>query len=296
MVLGATVKFGASSLVIKASCEHWRIKNGYIMNQFFCMIFVVFCIFSYCPANSQEIAHVTKSDGQVIDTYMFKPKTEPPYPTILALHGCGGIKNNQGDFYLSYQDWINRFTNLGYMVVYPDSFGSRGLGSVCDIRDRPITTRDRSRDVTAVANWLESQTYFDKNRVYLIGWSNGGETALQAVWREKPEHFDYKKVAIFYPGCRGFEKAGWFSRVPLTIFHGQSDDWTPIEPCLELSQKHKFDLIAYPNAYHSFDHPNLKIRERTAAYTTRSDGMVTMGTNLEARTDAIKRVLELFRD
>jgi len=270
--------------------------TGLSMSKQFRLIFVVFYFLSLGCVAAQDIAHVTKSDGQVIDAYIFKPKIAPPYPTVLALHGCGGIKNNQGDFYLSYQDWINRFTNLGYMVVYPDSFGSRGLGSVCDIRDRPITTRDRSRDVTAVANWLESQTYFDKNRVYLIGWSNGGETALQAVWREKPEHFDYKKVAIFYPGCRGFEKASWYSRVPLTIFHGQSDDWTPIEPCLELSQKHQFDLIAYPNAYHSFDHPNLKIRERTAAYTTRSDGMVTMGTNLEARMDAIRRVVDLFRD
>ena len=263
----------------------------------FFRLFLGFCVVVLCfSAKSQELAHVIKSDGQVIDTYIFKPKTAPPYPTVLALHGCGGIKNNKGDFYLSYQDWINRFTDLGYMVVYPDSFGSRGLGSVCDIRDRPITTRDRSRDITAVANWLEQQSYFDKNRIYLIGWSNGGETALHAVWREKPDNYDYKKAAIFYPSCRGFEKAGWYSRVPLTILHGQSDDWTPIEPCLELSQKHKFDLIAYPNAYHSFDHPNLKIRERTAAYTTRSDGMVTMGTNLEARTDAIKRVLELFRD
>ena len=93
-----------------------------------------------------------------------------------------------------------------------------------------------------------------------------------------------------------FEKAVWYSRVPLTILHGQSDDWTPIEPCQELSIKHNFELIAYPNAYHSFDNPSLKIRERTAAFTTRSDGMVTVGTNLEARADAIKRVLELFRD
>jgi dienelactone hydrolase len=65
---------------------------------------------------------------------------------------------------------------------------------------------------------------------------------------------------------------------------------------LELAQKHHFELIAYPNAYHSFDHPHLKIRERTAAFTTRGDGMVTIGTNLEARADSIRRVVDLFKE
>ena len=254
----------------------------------------------YClcfgPVLAQDIAHVGQPYGPVIDAYLFRPKTAPPYPTVLALHGCGGLKNTQGDFYLSYQDWTNRFTDLGYLVVYPDSFGSRGLGSLCDMRERPINSRGRARDVTAVANWLAEQSDVDTNRLYLIGWSNGGETALQAVWREKPDRVDYKKAAIFYPGCKGFDKAGWFPRIALTLFHGQSDDWTPIEPCLELAQKHHFELIAYPNAYHSFDHPHLKIRERTAAYTTRSDGMVTIGTTLDASTDAIRRVVDLFKE
>ena len=266
------------------------------MSKQFHLFFFVIHLLCFGSAKAQEIVHVTKSDGQVIDAYLFRPKTAPPYPTVLALHGCGGLKNTQGDFYLSYQDWTNRFTDLGYLVVYPDSFGSRGLGSLCDMRERPINARGRAGDVTVVANWLGEQSDVNTNRLYLIGWSNGGETALQVVWREKPDHVDYKKAAIFYPGCKGFDKAGWFSRVPLTLFHGQSDDWTPIEPCLELAQKNHFDLIAYPNAYHSFDHPNLKIRERTAAYTTRSDGMVTVGTNLEARTDAIRRVVNLFRE
>ena len=71
----------------------------------------------YClcfgPVLAQDIAHVGQPYGPVIDAYLFRPKTAPPYPTVLALHGCGGLKNTQGDFYLSYQDWTNRFTDLG---------------------------------------------------------------------------------------------------------------------------------------------------------------------------------------
>jgi dienelactone hydrolase len=49
---------------------------------------------------------------------------------------------------------------------------------------------------------------------------------------------------------------------PIRIFHGSSDDWTPIAPCqaylARLQQSAKdVRLVAFPDTSHAYDYPNL---------------------------------------
>jgi dienelactone hydrolase len=54
-------------------------------------------------------------------------------------------------------------------------------------------------------------------------------------------------------------------------------------------------VVKYKGAHHFFDRENLQLRERRGvAFSADGSGRVTIGTNQEARADAIKRIPEWF--
>jgi dienelactone hydrolase len=54
----------------------------------------------------------------------------------------------------------------GHIVLFPDSFGSRGLGSQCRERNRVATSSGLRRlDASAAATWLAAQPYAPKGGV-----------------------------------------------------------------------------------------------------------------------------------
>ena len=47
-------------------------------------------------------------------------------------------------------------------MLFPDSFGSRGLPSQCTVRERSVrTARERVTDAIAARHWLQGQTWRD---------------------------------------------------------------------------------------------------------------------------------------
>ena len=135
--------------------------------------------------------------------------------------------------------------------------------------------------------------------IALLGWSSGGLTVLTAIRKEqaptdgKP---DFKRAAAFYPSCRSQSESPSFSaRIPLLILMGDADDWTPAAPCSHLAKAaqgrgEEVGLVLYPGALHDFDHPRLEVREReNIAYSASGTGKATVGTNMAAREDALKR-------
>ena len=59
----------------------------------------------------------------------------------------------------------------------------------------------------------------------------------------------------------------------------------------ELSGGEKVEIVIYAGALHDFDHPRLEVKERSdIAFSATGTGKATVGTNPEAREDAIKRV------
>jgi dienelactone hydrolase len=237
------------------------------------------------------------------------PKIHGPaiqMPAIIALHGCGGLFRPNGELTRLTRDWAERWVRAGYVVVFPDSFGSRGLGPQCTVVDRKIVPRHRADDVNAVALWLARQPFVDARRMALVGWSNGGSTVLSALRPNgQPVGVDptlksgsepgieFKTAIAFYPGCRGFLAATtWVPRVPLTILIGSIDDWTPAEPCVALQSRANVRTIVYPDAYHGFDAPDVAVRVRTGLkYSVGGDGLAHVGTNPVARAAAIDEVM-----
>jgi len=236
--------------------------------------------------------------GGSLTGYLSKPATaQAPLPVIVAMHGCAGMFTPSGKVDKRSRAWATDLTGAGYAVLFLDSFGSRGLGSQCTVVNRQIVPADRAADAFAAVDWIATQPGLDANRIGLIGWSHGGSSALWTVAEGVgPHRSDFKMAVAFYPGCAPLLRSNtWRPRLPIEVHMGELDDWTPIEPCRALAQRHRFDLTAYPGAYHGFDAPDTPVRVRTGlTYSKSGDGTAHVGTEPVARAAAIKHVLATF--
>jgi len=244
-------------------------------------------------ASADGYEHITfpsrSADGAELTGFLLRPADPKPAPAIVALHGCNGLFNTRGELARRHADWGERFVAAGYVVLFPDSFRSRGLESVCDTRQRRVVPRDRGGDATAAADWLADQAFVDRDRIALVGWSNGGSSVLWAVGGAyKPTHGDWRTAIAFYPGCRvPSESQTWTPRFKPYVLIGSADDWTPAESCQKMMSESGESGVAlkiYPGAYHGFDilGANRDVRGATGAHHLQYDG--------KAEADAVLRV------
>jgi len=179
------------------------------------------------------------------------PKSKPPFPAVILMHGCGGVTVNM-------QVWAQRLASWGYAAMVLDSFGPRGIDNVCGHGNR-FPPRERAKDAFAAAAWLRQRPEIDPARIGLIGFSHGGSTALAASIQRRVTALGvepFKAVIAYYPFCPAIalELAN-----DLQILIGSEDDWTPAGRCAEWlplyaeASGHKPLLKIYAGALHVFD-------------------------------------------
>lgn len=240
-------------------------------------------------------------DGSItLKADLYRPAGKGPFPAVVGLHACGGLHNGAGLPRARYSDWAQHLTKAGFVVLYPDSFGSRGLGSQCTVRNHSIRDdRERVGDANAARLWLQSQSWVKPEHVSLVGWSSGGVSVLWAVrpnGAAKDRRQDFRSAVAFYPGCRRLDATAWSARVPTLILAGASDDWSSVSTCEHMvagarGRSAHAAIVVYPGAYHDFDHPNRALQVRSGyAFSVDGTGNVHTGTNPSARIDALARV------
>jgi dienelactone hydrolase len=245
--------------------------------------------------------HVDIPDGDVtLHATLYRPEGPGPFPAIVALHDCGGLLHRPPNEEQLYTEWAQLLVANGFVVLFPDSFGSRGLGPQCSERNRKVrASRERVADANAARLWLLGQSYVRGERISLLGWSNGGSAALWTVRPTTAPHdhsTDFRSAVAFYPGCVRLRETAWSARVPTLILIGSADDWTSAAACQQMvagahGRSARVQIVVYPGAYHEFDWANAPIRLRTGLVNTVDpSGKAHGGTNPTARSDALKRV------
>lgn len=231
-------------------------------------------------------------EGIALQAELYRPEGAPRGPAVVALHGCGGPFPARDAF------WRETLTSAGHVVLFPDSFASRGLGSQCRVSNRVATASGlRRQDAIAAARYLAAQEPSAKLGLVLLGWSDGGSTVLATATAGRadlPAGLISRFIA-FYPGCRGFAATqGWGAAAPLAILHGEADDWTPIAPCRSLAaQAAHVSLTGFPGAWHDFDAP-VPVRVLQNIPTSQNaDRSVHVGGDDAARAAAVRQVLAL---
>jgi len=240
-------------------------------------------------------------DGSLtLHATLYRPEGAGPFPAVVALHDCGGLAQRPNTQAQLYSKWAEKLVADGFVVVFPDSFGSRNLGTQCREHHRTVHAwRERVSDANAARLWLQQQSYVRGDRVSLLGWANGAVTALWTIRLITGVHHDaadFRSAVAFYPSCRRLLRSAWSARVPTLILIGSADDWTLASTCQQMvagarGRSAHVQIVVYPGAHHEFDRANSPIRLRTGLVNTADpSGRAHGGTNPAARTDAFSRV------
>ncbi|MGA8611187.1 MAG: dienelactone hydrolase family protein [Xanthobacteraceae bacterium] len=251
-------------------------------------------------ATAAAAENVDIPDGAVtLHATLYRPDGAGPFPAIVALHDCGGLDGRPAATTELYGEWAKLLVADGFVVLFPDSFGSRGLGSQCRVRRPTVrSSNERAADARAAQHWLQAQPYVRPDHISLLGWSSGGSTAL---WTVRPNAVhdggpDFRSAVALYPGCRRLRETAWSARIPTLILIGSADDWKLASTCQQMvagahGRSARVEIIVYPGAHHEFDRANSPIRLRTGlAHAEDPTGRAHSGTNPAARADALKRV------
>lgn len=176
------------------------------------------------------------------------PPGEGPFPAVIILHGCDGVSAHV-------RAWARRLARWDYAALVIDSFTPRGVANVCnDAAALPAAWR--ARDAAAGAAYLRTLASIDPDRLAVVGFSHGANSALQLAPQAAFPDIRPKAIVAFYPAC-GMRAPPLGSDVMILI--GDADDWTPAQRCIDVVAKyaeaphHRPQLKVYPGATHSFD-------------------------------------------
>jgi dienelactone hydrolase len=159
-----------------------------------------------------------------------------------------------------YERRAEDFRSRGYVVVFADFLGRRGLKTCAG----PVSHQDAARDLVAAAAWVRSQPAVDASRVSAIGWSYGARAVLLALGEHTESQLNFSRAVAYYPDCRGLPP--WKVALPVLLLLGADDEMTPPKLCQDavtrVAVPAAVKIVVYPGAVHAFDVPELPPRMR----------------------------------
>jgi dienelactone hydrolase len=262
------------------------------------------------PAGSTlvELPGIGLGPGQSLQGALFRPAGDGPFPAIVAMHGCGGLIQAHGGMFSRDLVWARELREEGFIVLFIDSFRSRGFVGGCNTNaDGPPVHpwSDRPRDAYVGLAYLQARADVLPEHIGLIGWSHGGASVMFTVATDdeaRPAalpHGDFRAAVSFYPGwCRpGNLPPTWAPAMPLLVLMGAADNWVTPAACAQVTEAAAkagapVETVLYPGAFHDFDGTDPV--HTITLYSGHHTHGVSVGMNPEAKADAIRRVAAFF--
>jgi len=194
--------------------------------------------------------------GDPISGELYRPAGAGPFPAVVALPGCTGRLDP-----LSERDITRHYTERGYVVLWVDSLGARGIQQQCGFVPHPV---DLALDAYGALDFLAAQSFIDPARVIVLGFAQGGTTALGLAspsgYAQGVSPHRFIAAIAYSPLCYpGFATV----TVPTLILTGEVDSWNPAVECEAMMAQRTGAgaperLIVFPGAYHGFNLVGLK--------------------------------------
>src|SRR5450432_2627905 len=106
----------------------------------FLTLFAVACAADAAPLPAPHQVEIP-SGSETLHAQLYRPDGDGPFPTVIALHGCGGLAGHSEPVAPRYRDWAEQLLTSGHAVLLPDSYRSRELGPQCRIREHQVQNR-----------------------------------------------------------------------------------------------------------------------------------------------------------
>ena len=191
---------------------------------------------------TKELFSFTTSEGVQLNGWMVKPKdfnSAKKYPVIMYQYGGPGNQQvlNQWGIGMNGGGAIleQYLCQQGYLCVCVDNRGTGGRGAEFEKCTYLRLGELEARDQVETALWLGSQSYVDKERIGIWGWSYGGWNTLMSMSEGRPV---FKAgVAIAPPTCWRFYDSIYTERYMRTPNENKAgyDEVNPIARASQLN-------------------------------------------------------------
>ena len=243
---------------------------------------------------TRELFTFTTSEGVQLNGWMIKPADFNPskrYPVIMYQYGGPGnqqVKNAWGIGMCGQGALLEQYLcQQGYVCVCVDNRGTGGRGADFEKCTYLRLGELESRDQVETALWLGQQSYVDKARIGIWGWSYGGWNMLMSMsegrevfaagvaiapptsWRYYDTIYSERYMRTPQENPDGYDQVNPMARVAqlhgaLLLCHGLADDNVHFRNTAEyteaLVQADKdFRQLTYTNRNHSIYGGNTRL-------------------------------------
>ncbi len=194
--------------------------------------------------------------GERVDSTVFVPEGEGPFPVVLVLHGSGGLFDEPVDpdnppsdpgtaeMENQFEDWGGIINDEGWVAFFPGSFFSRGFFDWNKDPHPDLSVEDRlvfrTLDAWAALALLCTRDEIDCTRMAMLGFSNGGSAIIMSLYEDVDQVAGLEILqgterplpltsVAYYPGCglQGFVSLGspdaYYPAAPIHVQHAEFD-------------------------------------------------------------------------
>lgn len=246
--------------------------------------------------SNREVISWTSTDGLEIEGILSTPKefdTTQTYPLLVVIHGgpaWASFPIHSGCFNEKYP--IEQFIEKGFIVLEPNYRGSSGYGNeFLKANYRKLGIGDYE-DVLSGVDTLIDKGMVDKDRVGVMGWSNGGYISafcstysdrFKAIsvgggitdWMTNYVNTDMPQLARMYLGDTPWNDPEIYAKTspityiksactPTLIQHGENDARVPTPNAYELykglrDMEVDTELVIFKGMAYRSDHPRIHV-------------------------------------
>ncbi len=224
----------------------------------------------------------TTSTGVKLNYYTIKPQNfdkNKKYPVLIYVYGGPGnqqVTNSWGysDFF-----WYQMLAQKGYVVFCFDGRGTGGRGAQFKKQTYKDLGRMECEDAIEAARWLGQQSWVDKDRIGIWGWSFGGYLSTLSLlkgndvfkaaiavapvmnWRYYDNIYTERYLALPKDNAKGYDDNSPLNfadqlKGNYLLIHGTGDDNVHFQNSAEMVEKlenagKQFEFRIYPNKNHS---------------------------------------------
>lgn len=230
---------------------------------------------------AKEFITVPNEVGDQMNAYIMKPKDFDPnkkYPLFMFQYSGPGSQQVTNSWDVGNGLWFNHLVQQGYIVACVDGRGTGYKGTDYKKVTYLNLGKYEIEDQIAAAKWFGKQSYIDKDRIGIFGWSYGGYMASLALtkgadvfkagiavapvtnWRYYDTVYTERFLRTPQENPAGYDDNSPTSYAQLLkgnflLIHGTADDNVHFQNSMEFSEaliqnKKQFEFMAYPDKNH----------------------------------------------